>query len=220
MMPRQNDKSLKRDLFGEVRLQHGKSGPHIIRDVSGAPRLSRWLARLLLAREARTLSAAGGLPGIPELLRIGDDYLLRSYLPGLPMQEAHPANREYYGKALRLLRQLHRHGIVHNDLAKEPNWLVTPDGLPALIDFQLAWYSRRRGRLFRLLAREDLRHMLKHKRTYLADSLTARERAILANPSLPARIWKASGKRLYLFITRRILGWADREGAADRNRLH
>jgi len=26
----------------------------------------------------------------------------------------------------------------------------------------------------------------------------------------------ATGKRAYLFITRRLLGWADREGAGDR----
>jgi hypothetical protein len=46
--------------------------------------------------------------------------------------------------------------------------------------------------------------------------LTARERRILASPSLISRLWRATGKRLYRFITRRLLGWADREGAGDR----
>jgi hypothetical protein len=27
----------------------------------------------------------------------------------------------------------------------------------------------------------------------------------------------ATGKRLYWLVTRRLLGWADREGAGDRN---
>jgi hypothetical protein len=105
---------------------------------------------------------------------------------------------------------------VHNDLAKEPNFLVTADGRPAIIDFQLAWFCPRRGRLFRLLAREDLRHLLKHKRTYCPQFLTARERRILASPSWPARIWMKTGKPVYLFVTRRLLGWRDREGAGDR----
>ena len=35
---------------------------------------------------------------------------------------------------------------------------------------------------------------------------------------LPSRIWRSTGKRLYWFVTRRILHWADREGAADRGR--
>lgn len=218
MMPRQDDKLLKRDLFGEVRLQYPDSGPRIIRDVSSAPLWTRWVARRLMAREARTLAATDGLSGVPELLHSDDDVLLRSYLNGKPMQVARPAHPDYFRNALHLLRRLHSLGVVHNDLAKEPNWLVTPEGQPAVIDFQLAWYSPQRGRLFRLLAREDLRHMLKHKRTYLPHRLTSRERAILDSPSLLARVWKATGKRVYLFVTRRLLGWADREGAGDRIR--
>jgi hypothetical protein len=31
-----------------------------------------------------------------------------------------------------------------------------------------------------------------------------------------ARAWMATGKRVYLFVTRRILRWQDREGAGDR----
>ena len=36
------------------------------------------------------------------------------------------------------VRRLHAANVIHNDLAKETNWLVTPDGRPALVDFQLA----------------------------------------------------------------------------------
>jgi hypothetical protein len=39
---------------------------------------------------------------------------------------------------------------------------------------------------------------------------------MLARPSLLSRLWMATGKRIYLFITRRILRWRDREGAGDR----
>ncbi|MBV6418304.1 MAG: hypothetical protein CMLOHMNK_03122 [Steroidobacteraceae bacterium] len=132
------------------------------------------------------------------------------------MQRARPTDPAYYRAALRLLRRVHARRVVHNDLAKEPNWLVTEAGAPALVDFQLAWTARRRGRLFRALAHDDLRHLLKHKRTYLAARLTARQRRMLATPSVLSRLWMRTGKRLYLFITRRVLHWADREGAGDR----
>ena len=46
--------------------------------------------------------------------------------------------------------------------------------------------------------------------------LTARQRRILARPSLISRIWMATGKKVYLFVTRRIFRWRDREGAGDR----
>ena len=129
---------------------------------------------------------------------------------------ARPSEPDYYRHAFRLLVSLHRHGIAHNDLAKEPNWLVTPEGGCAVTDFQLAWVAPRRGLMFRVAGREDLRHMLKHKRKYCPQALTARERRILARRSLPSRIWFATGKKLYIFVTRRILHWSDREGANDR----
>ena len=69
---------------------------------------------------------------------------------------------------------MHRLGVAHNDLAKEPNLLVTTEGQPALVDFQLATITHQRGRLFRMLAREDIRHLLKHKRTYCADARDVR----------------------------------------------
>jgi hypothetical protein len=74
----------------------------------------------------------------------------------------------------------------------------------------------KRGPLARALGHDDLRHLLKHKRTYLPDRLTAREKRILAKQSIVSRVWMASGKKVYLFITRRILRWRDREGAGDR----
>jgi hypothetical protein len=132
------------------------------------------------------------------------------------MHLARPRDPAYFRAASRLLRRLHAAGVLHNDLAKETNWLVTPQGLPALVDFQLASVTRRRGRWARARGHDDLRHLLKHKRTYPPERLTARERGILARPSLPSRVWMATGKKVYLFITRRILHWRDRDGAGDR----
>ena len=122
----------------------------------------------------------------------------------------------YFRAASRLLRRLHAANVIHNDLAKETNWLVTPEGKPALVDFQLAITVARRGPLVRALGHDDIRHLLKHKRSYLPERLTAREKKILATPSLVSRAWMASGKKLYLFVTRYILRWRDREGAGDR----
>jgi hypothetical protein len=85
-----------------------------------------------------------------------------------------------------------------------------------MIDFQLAWAPRRRGALFRMLEREDLRHALKHKRWYCAHALSAAEREMLAKRAWPSRLWMVTGKKVYWLVTRRMLRWADREGAGDR----
>ena len=174
------------------------------------------MARWLIRREARALAVLDHLEGTPCLLDATGSSLRRSFIEGDVMQSARPDDAVYFRSAARLLRRMHRQCIVHNDLAKEPNWLVTPAGEPAVVDFQLASYRPRRGMLFRILAREDLRHLLKHKRTYRPDLLTKRERDILDNPAIISKVWMHTGKRLYLFITRKLLGWKDREDANER----
>jgi predicted Ser/Thr protein kinase len=210
-------KLLKKDVFGRILLVSDTTGLFILRDASGAKPWIRPLAQWLLKREARALEALGDLEAIPCLLAANSLSLRRSYIQGMAMQLARPVDPAYFRSAAGLLRRMHRHGVAHNDLAKEPNWLVTPTGEPALLDFQMASFRPKRGYLFRILAREDLRHLLKHKRTYCPDLLTTRERDILENPALTSRIWKHTGKRLYLFVTRRLLGWQDRTDANERS---
>jgi serine/threonine protein kinase len=213
---------LKRDLLGTVcridepALDYRAGFACIERDTRAARWWLRLAARRLAAREARALSALQHVPGIPRLLQWDGHRLQRSWVDGQPMHRSQPRNPAYYRDALRLIRRLHAAGVVHNDLAKEPNWLVAPDGSPAVVDFQLAMRPRYRGRRFRALAYDDLRHLLKHKRTYCPERLTARQRAILSRRSWPAAIWMRTGKPAYLWVTRGLLGWSDREGAGDR----
>jgi predicted Ser/Thr protein kinase len=209
-------KLLKKDVFGRIELVSTEHGPIVRRSAREARFPFRLAARRLLALEARALAALDEVDGVPQLLRADRETLEREYIDGQPMQEGRPTSPDYFAEAQRLLRRIHRAGVAHNDLAKEPNLLVTRSGHPAIVDFQLSWYAPGRGTVFRLLAREDLRHLLKHKRTYCPQALTARETDILRTPSWIARLWMKTGKPVYLFVTRQILGWRDREGAGDR----
>lgn len=207
---------LKKDLLGAVRQSIVDGRPVVTRDCAAAATGLRWLARSLMRREARALAVLTDIQGTPALLICEHDFLQRSYLDGQPMQLARPADIAYFNSAARLLRRIHGAGIAHNDLSKEPNLLVQSDGSPAIIDFQLACSTRRRGKLFRLAAREDLRHLLKHKRSYCPQHLTARERQILDSPGWVSIAVARTVKPVYMFITRRLLGWQDREGAGER----
>ena len=209
-------KLLKKDHFGEILSISDADGRSILRDASCASPGVGPVARWLLAREARALAALDKLNAVPRLLDRQTQSLRRSYVRGDVMYRIRPQDPAYFKLAAKLLRRMHRLGVVHNDLAKEANCLVSPEGAPALIDFQLAWYRPERGRLFRILGREDLRHLLKHKRTYCPANLTRREMDILDKPALISRIWMATGKKLYLLITRGILRWEERDGAEER----
>jgi RIO-like serine/threonine protein kinase len=211
--PSNKRRTLKADLFGTVWLE---SETIVVRDLSTARWWTRPLAQHLARREYRALDRLRGMNSVPQLLGFDGRKLRRSWIAGKPMQLARPRDPDYFRAASVLLRRLHRQCVAHNDLAKEPNWLVTTEGLPALLDFQLALIAPRRGRLFRALAHDDIRHLLKHKRTYVPERLTAREQRILAKRSLVSRLWMATVKPVYRFVTRGIFRWADREGAGDR----
>ena len=209
----------KRDIFSETisgQLEDVSDFPVVLRKLDTVPIYAKPVAWALARREIRALRAVQGIDGCPLLVRVDRTGLLRSWTKGTPLQLAQPADPAWFRDAKRLLRQMRRAGVTHNDIAKPQNWLMTPDGRAAVIDFQLASVHRRRGKLFRVMAREDLRHLLKQKRAYAPHLLTASEHRMLTRKALPARLWMATGKRLYNFITRRVMDWSDGEGTEDR----
>jgi hypothetical protein len=203
-----------------VRLESRGNEQVVTRTLDGVHPWLRPLARMLVRREAAALARLGTETGVPRLLGLDRDGLVRSFLPGQVMFVARPQTRAYFRSASRLVRRIHCRGVAHNDLAKEANWLCLADGSAGIVDFQIAIVRRKRGKFFRLLAREDLRHLCKHKQHYLPNSLTGRERKLLAAPSAVARAWRALAKPIYRALTRGVLGWRDRHGPEEREHLY
>ena len=208
---------LKSDTFGRILLIRDADRLFVRRDLSAAPWLLRGVAWWLARREALALRQLDGLARTPRLLHWDGRHLDRSYLAGDAMYQRPPrGDLAYFRRARRLLQQLHRRGVAHNDLAKEANWLVLDDGRPAIIDFQLAVRGDPRSRWMRLLAREDLRHLLKHKRMYCRAALTPVEKRVLKRTSWLRDLWFRTGKPVYRVVTRKILKWEDNEGQGPK----
>jgi hypothetical protein len=210
---------LKRDIFSTIERGRflSKTGEieAVRRCLDGVPWWSRGLAHLLFRRERRALAIAGPLGIGPPLLFAGPRVLVRGWIDGVPLHIAKPhGDAAYFRSAKSALRKLHQAGVTHNDLAKEQNWLYA-NGRAYITDFQLASRFRRQNALFRIARYEDLRHLLKHKRRYAPEALTATERRVLGRKSLLTRIWMATGKKVYYAITRGF-DFADREGRGVR----
>jgi hypothetical protein len=212
---------LKRDVFstverGRFRDDAGEVDA-VLRRLDQVPLWSYPLARHLFARERRALALARDLNVGPKLLWAGRSALVRGFIDGVALHLAKPhGDLAYFRSAKLALRKLHRAGICHNDLAKEQNWLRGSDGRAYVTDFQLAACFKTRSRLFRIAAYEDLRHLLKHKRSYAPQALTSMERKILARKSFVASIWLKTGKKVYQAITRGLFNFTDREGGGRR----
>lgn len=216
------DTVLKRDVFSTVERgtwtdATGRQWPAVRRRWN---EVSPWLAplaRQLAAHEVKALEKVTSSGVTTPLLAVGDRFLVRGWIEGAPLQIARPkGDLHFFHSARAALLMLHRAGYVHNDLAKQQNWLRGADGEAWLMDFQLALPFSRRSKIGRVLAYEDLRHLLKHKRTYCPEALTAREKKVLATKSLPTRVWMATGKKVYRFVTRRLLSYSDTEGRGPR----
>ena len=212
---------LKRDVFSTVERGHFQ-GPDgeveaILRRIDQVHWWSWPIAQHLFHRERKALAIAGELGIGPTLLFAGRRVLVRGWIDGLALHIAQPhGDTAYFRYARQALAKLHRAGVTHNDLAKQQNWLRGRDGRAYLIDFQLAQTFAHRGRLFRLAAYEDLRHLLKQKRRFAPGALTASERRVLSRKSLVSRAWMAAGKPVYHAITRGMFRFADREGGGRR----
>jgi hypothetical protein len=194
----------------------GRAGERIRRDTGDASLGLRWFARLAAgARRAR--SRRWRRAGFPNLIHFDGRVLERGYLAGRTMPEAQPRDPRYFRAAHRLLRALRERGVAHNDLAKEANWMVLSDGTPGLLDFQLA----RELRAAALVPADGARGPAPPAQAQahlLPERVTPTERRVLARRSWLARAWMASGKKLYIFVARRILNWEDNEARGRRKR--
>ncbi len=226
--------TLKSDSFGCVERLQEAGGRVLLRRNAGGGALpgSRLVARYLMQRERRALEALAGLSATPVLVEDPEamatpsqngriparrDILLRHWVSAAPLHKAEFLAEDFFDHLDDLVKKLHEAGVCHNDLHKEQNILVGADGYPHLIDFQLASLHRRKGRLFRSRSRDDLRHVQKHRRRYTRDGRGPAAAGVDHGAGRGMRrsglalVWRKTGKPLYNFITRRLLGTSDGE---------
>jgi len=215
-------RELKRDVFGRVELVRLESGELAIRRVACGGRLpgSRFVARRLLARERQALQRLEGIEGVPRVFEASAGELLRSYQEGVALSATDELAVDFFEQLALLVGEVHARGVCHNDLHKEQNVIVATDGRACLVDFQLASSHRVGSRLQQSRAREDLRHVEKHRRRYLRDgrgpegsSFVLAEQPKLRR-SFTALAWRRTIKPIYVFVTRKLL--ATRDGEARR----
>ena len=212
---------LKRDVFSTVErgwfISSEGEVEAVLRRIDEVPWWTRPIARILFAQERRTLAIVGKLGIAPPLHFAGRHALVRGWIPGVPLQIGKPQDDDAYFRSAKLaLCKLRRAGICHNDLSKQQNWLRGSDGKAYLTDFQLAFVFPRRGFIFRTLAYEDLRHLLKHKHRYAREAMTPAERRLHSRKSFATRIWMATVKPIYDWVAHDLFGFRDREGAGTR----
>jgi hypothetical protein len=182
---------LKRDFYAAVGVYDRAAGPatlpgRVLLKIYHTDPCARvplgWLGRWLCRRETAYYERLAAVPGVPRLLgRHGEAGLVREFVPGCNLREYRRTRQpdgRFFPELADILAQVHARGVSHNDLSKPENVLVTSDGRPVLIDFQIAlagltwpapwrWLARP---LMRYLQRIDRYHLRKlHRRARPAD---------------------------------------------------
>jgi hypothetical protein len=161
----------------------------------------RWIGRFLCRRETRFYRKLAGLPNVPKLIGlIGDTGFVHDYVHGRPLTAGEPVPDGFFDQCTELLAEIHRLGIAYVDTNKPENILLGDDGRPHLIDFQISWDS---PLFLKRMQREDIYHLLKHKRRLRRDELTPEELHRVTHRSFPIRLHRAVSKP-YFLVRRRL----------------
>lgn len=220
-------KTLKIDAFSKTDLAWYNEQFVIVRSLNCQGWFKNWIGRRLANREAQVIahlakqtetSKTGvDYPNFPILLYKDSNYLIRSYIPGCPLNRAGKISADYFKKAKNLVKLLHRNHVVHNDLEKAENWIVMNNGQPGIIDFQIAKYFKQPNKLMHLLMAEDIRHVLKNKARFCSENLKKKEQIRLKQRPKISRWFRGTFKPIYNFITRKLFRYSDRKSSKYSN---
>jgi predicted Ser/Thr protein kinase len=172
----------------------------------------RWMIR----REHRVYARLSGIPGVPRCFGLDGDRLILEFIDGQPLRlsagELDDRDR-FFAALLATLQSIHRVGVAHSDMKRKDNILVTPDGLPCLIDFGSAVLRPQnagalRDWIFREACQIDLNALIKHKYLARYDEISDEDAKFFA-PTLIERVARPI-RRVWRKLTARKLRKARR----------
>lgn len=198
--------SVKHDFFAATGFYEDVLGRRVVlkmgRTASFLGLPMRWAGRLLCRREMRFYAKLQDLPNVPRLMgTVGDTGFIHDYVKGRPLAQGRDVPPGFFDQYQALFAELHRRGIAYVDTNKPENILLGDDGRPHLIDFQISWD---RKFMLRRFQREDLYHLLKHKKRLARHEMTEEEMRRVTNKSMLIRLHRFVFKP-YFVVRRRLL---------------
>lgn len=170
-------RSVKHDFVAATGFYQDEAGNPVVLKMGRTVRFwgfpLKWLGKWVCRRETRFYRKLQDLPNVPKLVGlVGETGFVHQYVQGRPLSKDHPVPDGFFAQLQELVAELHRRRIAYVDTNKPENILLGDDGKPHLIDFQISWDHRL---LLRHFQREDLYHVLKHKRRLRRDEMTEEE---------------------------------------------
>lgn len=201
--------TFKHDFFAATAVYEGPGGKAVLkmgRRVAFFGLPTAWIGRWLTQREGRMYQLMSGIDGVPAWLGFdGPHCLAHAYVEGAPLNRRAEVGDDFFPRLSALIGEIHARGAAYVDLEKPENILLTAEGRPSLIDFQISvYFDPERGgrnwlarRVLKTLQLSDRYHLLKHWRRMRPDQLSAEQVA----ESYKAPFWIAWHRRIFRPLT-------------------
>jgi len=193
------------DLF----LYEAGSDTWVIKDFSPCRAPVRYsLGIFMVRRELQALMRLQGISGIAEKpFRLSPFALAYLFIPGTTLKEARRTGTvtpEFFERLEGTVQRMHDRGIVHLDIRYMRNILITPQGDPALLDFQSSLVLDRIPRvLHRPLKAIDLSGVYKCWQKICPDTMGAARAAVLESVAKKRSWWIFKGYPMGTRFSRR-----------------
>jgi len=180
----------------DILLLESPSRKAIVKDFSRKLLPVRWYGRWQIRREASIYRKLAGIQGVPRYFgRIGKNAMAIEYVEGERI--SHWRRRELppelFTRLWGLIEAIHARGIVHIDLRKRDNILISPSGEVFIIDFNASFRfdPGSRGARWFLPALRKIDHFgfLKWKAALAPGQLSEAERHAFRRMSFLRRFW-------------------------------
>jgi serine/threonine protein kinase len=181
----------------------------VIKDFSPCRMPVRYTIGIFMARrELQALKRLQGIPGIAaDPFRLSLFALAYRYVPGTTLKEARRTGvvtPRFFEELEVLVQRMHERGIVHLDIRYMRNILITPEGEPALLDFQSGLMLDRIPRMFHApLKAIDLSGVYKCWHNICPDTMGPERTALLGAVQKRRSLWIFKGYPLGTRTSRR-----------------
>lgn len=160
-------------------------------DFMGLP--AQLIGQWLVNRELQAYRQLSGIAGIPKLIGRVNTYAfaIEFIKDAKPLDHFSEMPAEFFDKLRAIYDQLHRRGLAYVDANKRSNVLVTRQGNPVLIDFQISALAPTRPKpidkiekaVAKYFMQKDIYHLLKHKRRMCKTGLSDVDKSAFKSPS-------------------------------------
>jgi len=134
----------------------------------------QWYGRLVASHERAIYERLAGIRGVPRWIgRLGQTGYAIEYICAVPLDHLSSPPAGFFDSLRKLMDEIHARGVGYCDANKKSNILVSRDGLPHLVDYQISLMTRPMWpwplrsiitAAVRRVQQKDIYHIYKHKR--------------------------------------------------------